>query len=473
MSLLELPWLEAALLVALVGAPAVSRLRNPNRAFGWGAALMSAVFACTFVAWLAFYLGSSDGAGRGLQERLFGRPVLELDELSAPLVPAVALLHLLTVLATPRTKMRRFSVAWSLTAVALRLATFACKEFDLLIGLLAAGVVPAYVELLNNGKPTRVYLLHAGLYLALLGVGWYGWHSVEGETGPPAWATAALAAAVLVRCGVVPAHCWVTDWFEHASFGNALLLMAPLTGVYAAVRLVLPVAPDWLLHGLGLIALTSAVYASGMALVQRDVRRFFAYLFLSHAALVLVGLDLPNVVGLTGALALWFSVILSLGGFGLVLRALEARLGRLSLAGYRGLYEHSPTLAACFLLTGLAGVGFPGTLGFVCADLLVDGALLANPAIGLAVIATAALNGIAVVRVYLLLFTGARHTSAVSLEMTARERVVVLLLAALILGGGLSPQPGVSSRQRAAEEILTDRGSPHETPTQARRVRAF
>ena len=66
-------------------------------------------------------------------------------------------------------------------------------------------------------------------------------------------------------------------------------------------------------------------------------------------------------ISLTGALCLWFSVIVSLGGFGLTLRALEARVGRLSLDKYHGLYDHSPTLAACFLLTGLGSVGFPGT----------------------------------------------------------------------------------------------------------------
>jgi NADH-quinone oxidoreductase subunit M len=48
----------------------------------------------------------------------------------------------------------------------------------------------------------------------------------------------------------------------------------------------------------------------------------------------------------------------------LSLRALEARHRRLSLAGFHGLYEHTPALAVCFLLTGLASVGFPGTFGF-------------------------------------------------------------------------------------------------------------
>jgi NADH-quinone oxidoreductase subunit M len=296
------------------------------------------------------------------------------------------------------------------------------------------------------------------VYLALLLLGWLGIPSAE-NVNPPTWAGVVLLAAILLRCGVAPAHCWLTDWFEHASFGIGLLFVVPLSGVYAAIRLVLPLAPDWALH-LGLfLSLLTAVYAAGMALIQRDVRRFFAYLFLGHTSLVLVGVQLHTTTALTGSLALWFSVIISLGGFGLVLRALEGRYGRLSLAGHHGLYEHSPTLAACFLVTGLASVGFPGTLGFVAADLLVDGAITVNLAVGLAVIAAAALGGIAIVRVYMLLFTGARHHATVALHIRFRERVAVLALILLILGGGLFPQPGLSLYQRVAEGVLEDRGS--------------
>ena len=53
------------------------------------------------------------------------------------------------------------------------------------------------------------------------------------------WTIVPLVAAILIRCGTIR-HCWVTDWFENASFGNALLFVAPLSGVYAAIRLMLP-----------------------------------------------------------------------------------------------------------------------------------------------------------------------------------------------------------------------------------------
>jgi NADH-quinone oxidoreductase subunit M len=244
---------------------------------------------------------------------------------------------------------------------------------------------------------------------------------------------------------------------ERTSFGNALLFATPLTGVYVALRLVFPVVPDGVLQGVSIVSQATAVYAAGMAIVQREVRRFFAYLFLSHFSLVLVGLELHTSVSLAGVLCLWFAVTLSLAGFGLTLRALEARYGRLSLVDFRGLYEHSPMLAVCFLVTGLASVGFPGTLGFVASELLVEGAIEASLLTGIGVVTAAALNGIAIVRAYFQLFTGARHFSAVSLAITARERFALLTLTALIFGGGLFPQPGIAYLHTLAEQVLQAR----------------
>jgi NADH-quinone oxidoreductase subunit M len=109
------------------------------------------------------------------------------------------------------------------------------------------------------------------------------------------------------------------------------------------------------------------------------------------------------------------------------------------------------------MITGLASVGFPGTLGFVSTDLLVDGAVRANLYLGVGVVAASALNGIAVVRAYFLLFTGKRHASTVSLGIGLRERFAVLTLSALVLGGGLFPQPGVTTRYAAAEALRRER----------------
>ena len=452
-------WGELAVLTALAGSLIVSHVRHPLAAWRCGVGFMGTTLLLTVLACFGYFgcrtTGSADGWN--LQTHLSCGTWLAIDELSALLLPLVGLVHFLTALATGRTKMRRFSLSLSLLSEAISLAIFSCQRADLLTALLCVAALPPLLELRNRQRPQRVYVVHMVLYLALLAVGW--WLTTQ-ETGTGkylACGAVAQSLAVLIRCGSIPAHCWITDWFEHASLGNAVLFVTPLTGVYGAVRLVVPAAPEWTLRTIGIISLLTAVYAASMAVVQKDARRFFAFLFISNASMILVGLELHTSVSLTGAFALWISAALSLSGLGLTLRALEARFGRLSLTRFLGLYEHTPMLAVCFLLTGLASIGFPGTFGFVAAELLIDGAVEASLLVGLMVTLTTAINGIAIMRAYFLLFTGAQHFSTVSLAISPRETLAVLTIAGLILAGGLFPQPVVLSRSAAASAVLKQR----------------
>lgn len=456
---LLLPWLEISILVPLIGAIVVSRFREPSVARRWALLFTGAALFCTLAAWLDFWHLRSDEAHDhwDLVSPLFGRPILVIDHLSAPLAPLGALLYLLTTIATLRSKVGRFSFTAALLSEALLLAVLSCREPWGVIALLALSTAPMYFELRSRNKPTRVYVLHMGLFIALMVA---GWTLIEMEGRAAAHSLLAqllVMGAVIVRSGMVPMHCWVTDLLEHATFGRAILFLTPMLGAYAAVRLLLPIASNEVLHWLGWIAIITAVYSAGMALVQTEARRFYAYIFLSHSALVLVGLETLTALGLTGGLCVWQSIALAMAGFGLTLRALESRHGRLSLLKFHGVYEHTPTLAVLFLLTGMASVGFPGTFGFLGMELLVDGAVEAFPYIGLAVVAAAAMNGIAVMMVYFRLFAGTRLFSSVPLGIGGRERVAVLTLAGLILAGGLYPQPALESRHEAALEILQDR----------------
>jgi NADH-quinone oxidoreductase subunit M len=55
------------------------------------------------------------------------------------------------------------------------------------------------------------------------------------------------------------------------------------------------------------------------------------------------------------------------------------------------------------------------------------------------------------------LFTGTEHRASISLHARWPERIAVLTLSVLIIGGGLVPQPGVQSRYHAATEIIKRR----------------
>lgn len=456
MNVLHLPGLEMLILIPLLGALTVKRISTPDRAQKFCVAVTVLTLVWALGVWVDFsWLGTFEAHDRwDLVAQIVGDEVLVIDQLSAPLLPLTALLYLMTAIATLRTKFRRYSFAGLLASEAVLLATLSCKNPWGIIALLAVGTVFPYLELRAGRMPTRVYTLHMTLFVVLLVAGGI---LLEVQGPGSIVALVLLMGAILIRCGIVPAHCWMADLFEQVSFGTALLFVTPMVGVYAAMRLVLPIAPEWALQGIALASLFTAVYAAGLALVQRDARRFFCYLFISHSALVLVGLEIATPKGLTGALSLWLSASLAMAGFGLTLRSLEARMGRLSLAKYHGLYQHTPTLAAFFLLTGLASVGFPGTFGFVGMELLLDGAVGVYPLVGMAVVLAAALNGIAMVQAYFRLFGGPGHVASISLRCRTPERIAVLTLAALILGGGLFPQPGLSSRHRAAMEVIEAR----------------
>jgi NADH-quinone oxidoreductase subunit M len=118
MNPLHLPWLDLAIAVTMIGFPCVSQMHNPDRIYRSSLAFTVTAFACTVLAWLAFYTGvPAELLGRfSVQPALFGRQIFVVDELNAPLLPTVALMHFLTALATARTFMRRYSFTWSMAA---------------------------------------------------------------------------------------------------------------------------------------------------------------------------------------------------------------------------------------------------------------------------------------------------------------------------------------------------------------------
>jgi NADH-quinone oxidoreductase subunit M len=454
---LHLPWILIVIAIPFIASLLILRERDPEVARLRSIAVCSATFLCALLMWFDFHSLDVDVAVDSWRPLagIAGAEGFVIDSVNAPLVPLVALLNLATAMSTLRTKVRRFSFSGMLLTEAILLATFSCQNPGALVVLLAAGVVPPFMELKDRAKPTRVYALHMGLFVALMATGWSLTGNPEGSMFHIG--IFLLMAGVLLRSGSVPVHAWMTDLFEHASFGTALLFVTPMVGAYAAVRLVLPIAPDWAIRSIAVASLVTSVYAAGMAIVQKEARRFFCYLLLSHSSLILVGLETATPIGLTGSLAVWLSDTIAMAGFGLTLRSLESRVGRISLSSFHGLYEHTPTLAVFFLLTGLASIGFPGAFGFVGMELLISGAVETYPLVGTVVILAGALNGIAIVAAYFRLFTGIRRASSIPLTMHGAEKIAVLSLATLIIVNGVYPQPSIASRYEAAHRIVETR----------------
>jgi NADH-quinone oxidoreductase subunit M len=456
---LHLPWLELSIVVPALAALILYQIRD-QRLSQSIAFWASTLTACLTVGeWIDFgTLGSFSAQDNGsLVRRLFGRDFFVIDELSAPLLPMTAILFSLTIAATMRSKVRRFSFWLVMASEATILAILSCSFATVLILLLLISTLPPWIEIRKRGNDSRVFTIYMTLHIGMLIVGivmMRVWGHIPIVSN---LAALLLVLSSLIRAGVFPAHSWIVDLFEKTTFGTALLFVAPMTGAYVVMRLVLPVVPVWALHVVAMLALVTAVYTAGMSLVQVDARRYFAYLFLSHSSLVLAGLEIATPIGMAGALCIWLGTGLSLGGFALALRSVEARIGRISLDQYHGLFDHMPYLGSLFLLTGLASIGFPGSLAFVGMELLVEGTVEVYPVVGTMIVLAAVLNGISVLRAYFRIFTGTRHVATISLAARPAERFVAIFISLVVLGAGLWPGIAVRSRYHAAVILLKNR----------------
>jgi NADH-quinone oxidoreductase subunit M len=389
-----------------------------------------------------------------------GEEIVRIDTLSAALLPFAAGLWLLTVAVTPRAALDRRGLRRTALATLITLASFLTESAVVLLVLSVASVWTFLTAVADPAHryQRRVVAVYLGVSTMLLGIG-VALLVSPGVQGS-AFETAAMwliVIAALVRKGIVPFHAWVPEVFDHGRLGPAILFNAPQVGAYMTVVLIVPRASPEMLRVIALLALGTAVYGAALALVQRSARRACGYLFMSQSALVMAGLDCTSVTALAGGLLVWLSAGLGFAGLARCVLVLEARRGRLDLTTYHGGYERMPVLANSFLAMGLACTGFPGTLGFIGQELLVDGAVDVFPVMGFAVVIASALTGLAVMRMYFSLFCGRSEVQAhpsLRLGLRPREAWTFVALVTALIGLGLAPRPLVDSRLDAGDEIL-------------------
>jgi NADH-quinone oxidoreductase subunit M len=423
--------------------------------------------ACAAVMLLASFIVAISPQLRGLSIRsnalswlTEGEAMIRIDALSAVLLPFTAGLWLMTIAVTPRASLDRGGLRRTTLATLITLSSFLTESAVFLVLLSAASLWIFLSALSDAGQQTqrRIVAAYLGGSTLIFAIG------VALMIAPGAEHTKMQTAgmwfiviAALVRKGILPFHAWVPEVFDHGRLGPAILFSAPQIGAYITVVLIVPRASPEMLRIIAVLALGTAVYGAALALVQSSARRACGYLFMSQSALVMAGLDCTSISALAGGLLVWLSAGLAFAGLARCVLVLETRRGRLDLTTYHGGYERMPLLAISFLCMGLACTGFPGTLGFVGQELLVNGAVDAFPVMGFAVVLASALTGLAVLRMYFSLFCGrpdVRSHSGARIGLTQREACTFVAIVIVLVVFGVAPRPLVDSRFAASRDIL-------------------
>ncbi|WP_216904668.1 NADH-quinone oxidoreductase subunit M [Synechococcus sp. CCY 9618] len=394
---------------------------------------------------------------------------LGLDGLSAPLAALIALIVLVTVLATPADQARPRLFLSLLLATDLGLMGAVLARNGLLF-LLAFELVliPTTLLLAIWGGPRRAqaaiqYVMYGAVSgLSLLGaVLALGWLSGNGfsfaytdlaalELSPQSsrWILALFLLAFGLKLPVVPLHGWQPLAYSQASSPVAMLLSGGVSilGGYGLLRFAIGFLPEeWILWSpwiAGVGALTAA-YGALNALAQSDIRRLVAYGSLGHMGLLVVALAAATPLSLQGVEAqLLAHGLISALLFHLV-GLIESKTGSTlipDLAGLLNPYRGLPFTLGLFLLALMASAGIPGLAGFVPEFLMFEASWTPFPVPTILCLIASGFTAVYAVRLFNRVGFGRLDNDRVDYPATVwSERFPAVLLAALVVVGGIWP----------------------------------
>ncbi len=247
-------------------------------------------------------------------------------------------------------------------------------------------------------------------------------------------------AAIALRAGMLPVHVGVASLCERAPLVQVQQAASTIALVFIHLRFVdhgemaVAMAPTLVRVG------AAATFAGALiTLMQADLRGFYRGTTVAHGGMLMAALGTAPLGNFAASLLVAVTIGLALGGLGMMITALEARVGDVGHTGHRGRAGAFPRLAAAFAVFGGAGVGLPGTAGFVADDLLLHTLWIHSPASAVLVILSAALLAVATLIVFSRVFLG-RPVPSPAPDLYLRERLAAVMLLGLLIGLGVAPR---------------------------------
>ena len=199
---------------------------------------------------------------------------------------------------------------------------------------------------------------------------------------------------VAFKFGAVPFHMWVPDVYQGSPTAVTLFLSsAPKLASFALAFRLLGEGLAGLHSGWGqmlaIIAVLSMAIGNVVAIAQDNIKRMLAYSTISHVGFILLGILAGTTEGYQAALYYTIAyVIMSVGGFGMVILLSRGGFEAEQLDDFKGLNARSPWFATVMLMLMFSMAGVPPFIGF-WAKLAVIQAVLHIGALWLAIVAVA------------------------------------------------------------------------------------
>ena len=267
--------------------------------------------------------------------------------------------------------------------------------------------------------------------------------------------------AFAIKMPVFPFHTWQPDTYTSSPTQGTMLLSGIMLkmGIYGVMRWMIPLAPEAYEdagHWMMILAVIGIIYASLIAIRQKDIKRVFAYSSIAHVGMIAAGLFTLDPHAWQGAAFQMIAHGINIVGLFFVSDIIERRLGTRQLADMGGIAKAAPRFATFFMIIMLGSVAVPLTNGFVGEFLLLQGLYNFNPIIAIIAGTSIILCAVYMFRVYQLAMFGETNAeTALFKDLDAREMLVLGGLSAAVLVLGIYPNLVFDILGNATQNLLT------------------
>lgn len=274
-----------------------------------------------------------------------------------------------------------------------------------------------------------------------------------------------------LRIPVFPLHGWLPNLLEHGGFGLAAVLILGIKfGIYALLRILLPLLPETALQWQGTLlgmSFAGCIYATLLAILQSNLRRQLAYITTAQSGLLLMGIFSLSASGTQGAALLALTFGLGSGSLLLLLGLLAQRTSNPELPHLHGLMKPMPLLGLVFFLSALSLMAIPGAPGFDALLLLLEASVRR---FGAMFPVLAALSSLIAASLLLWVFHQAfvASTKPQPIKITPgnfKESLLVLLLLLSLAGLGFHPEPWLKLLEQPGAQIGQLYAKPEAAPS--------
>lgn len=267
--------------------------------------------------------------------------------------------------------------------------------------------------------------------------------------------------AFAIKMPVFPLHTWQPDTYVTAPTQGTMLLSGIMLkmGTFGVIKWLLPLAPLALEKWGGTAILVSSigvVYASCIAIVQKDYKRLIAYSSIAHVGLIAAGILSANQQGVQGAVIQMLSHGVNVVGLFLIADILLRHTGTREIEKLGGIRNMNGQFSVLFLIIMLGAVALPLTNGFVGEFLLLNGIFQFSSGIaafaGLGVI----LGAVYMLRSYQKIMLGEKTTGGIEFgSLSVSDKTVLIIICATIIAFGVYPKPLNDLAEPAVKALLS------------------